>query len=1016
MEKKTKVKKTKKKVSTINKVSFIVTIFAILMLVGILVGTVGFMSLLKGRPELNIDDFNPTESTLILDENDNQIAELGSVIRQNVEYNDLPTSLIDAFVAVEDSRYFEHNGFDLPRFTKALITNLKSRSFGSGASTFTMQLVKNTYFVNDDAGTGATKSLQRKAQEIVLAIQLEKQSTKKEIFTNYINKLNFGGTSQNIRGVQKAAQYYFNKDVTQLTLPESAMLAGVINAPNAYNPYNNLELAQQRRDQVLYLMHYHGYISDNEYNLALKTNVEDFLVDQSLIKKNKDTSKGTPYQAYVDAVVDEVYNLTGLDPYTTGMVIHTYMNQEIQSLMDDIQAGNTDAFNYPDEEFELGSVCINNKTGEVIGILGGRNYAQGGSLLLNHATDQKKQPGSSIKPLLVYSQAFEVLGWSTSHVVEDRPLKYIGTDIPIGNSNNTFAGQVTLKYAVGMSLNTPAISTIRELQEAKGDAYLVSYLQSMGFTIDSKDFDEQYAIGGKGLQVSCEELAGAYAAMLNGGSYITPHTVKKIEFMTDRETITPSYTSKQIISEQSAYLTDVLLKNNVEGGYANLMGIFKDDYSVYAKTGTTNYGSEGADYGIPNGAMKDGWVVAGSSEYTVATWTGYEKMQKDKISYMPASVYNINIKGKVTNLILDKTVDLYGDPDDIAKPSGISNITHIIATFPYAATVDGMDDDYVISGQIKSDSKYATLVSAKTATISDMTGTPKATLSGYDLNLEWPTYPNADQLEDHDDTYDISLKKSDGSILVAAEGTRLFDYSWLYGTVVYKADIYVDNNKIDTVVSNDGNTTYEIKSALRASGSNNPKVEVVFYYAFESSDKKSNTKSVEISANTASTFAFPDTLSPSTMESKLKDGGIVTITTVETKDGATSSNDGQVKEVKITKSSNSVSVYTPGTNSGDSITVNVFNSSAIIYVYKYDFSVSITKSNDEKTLTSSVTDADSYEWKITHNNVTTTDTTSGSSITLSESGDYEIKLKVTKNQHTAEATTTATVAGASSTD
>lgn len=983
MEKKTKVKKIKKKINKLNLISVIVTVIAILMLLGVLVGSVGFMSLIKGRPELNIDDFNPTESTIILDKDDNQIAELGSVIRQNVEYNDLPTSLIDAFVAVEDSRYFEHNGFDLPRFTKALITNIRSMSFGSGASTFTMQLVKNTYFVNDDAGTGATKSLQRKAQEIVLAMQLEKQSTKKEIFTNYINKLNFGGTSQNIRGVQKAAQYYFGKDVIDLTLPESAMLAGVINAPNAYNPYNNLKLAQERRDQVLYLMKYHGYINETEYELALKTNVEDFLVDSSLNKNNGDGSIGTPYQAYVDAVVDEVYSLTGLDPYTTGMVIHTYMNKDIQDLIDDIQAGNTDVFTYPDENFELGSVCINNRTGEVIGILGGRNYSRGGSLLLNHATYQKKQPGSSIKPLLVYSQAFEVLGWSTSHVVEDRPLKYIGTDIPIGNSNNTFAGQVTLKYAIGMSLNTPAISTIRELQEAKGDAYLVSYLQSLGFNIDANDFDEQYAIGGKGLQVTCEQLAGAYAAMLNGGNFIAPHTVKKIEFMSDRESITPSYTSKSVISEQAAFLTDEMLKNNVEGGYPNLMGIFRDDYDVYAKTGTTNYGSEGGDYGIPNGAMKDGWVVAGSSEYTVATWTGYEKMQKDKISYMPASVYNINIKGKVTNLILDKTVELYGEPNDITKPSGISNITHIIATLPYAATVDGMDDEYITSGLIKSDSKYAKLVSAKTANIADMTGSPSADLKGYELSLSWPEYPNKDQLEDHDDTYDISLKKSDGSILVGATGTRLFDYSWLYGTVVYKADVYVDNSKIDTLVSTDGHTSLDIKSALRSSGSNNPKIEVEFYYAFKESDKKSNSKSVELTANTALSIKLPATQDANEIINYLK--GILGDDKVSTNvvSTNTSSDNGKVESIKIYKSSSDSAGTTYSAGNASSIEVNAFSAKAVVNIYSYKATISISETASSVIASTNAPDDTEVKWYITHiDDTTSTETTtvtSGSS-------------------------------------
>ena len=923
--------KAKKKVDKTNVAAIIVSVIALLGLTAVLAGCVLIVTMLKDKPQLSLDDFNNAESSIILDRNGEQISELGTVLRQNVEYEDLPTSLIDAFVAVEDSRFFSHNGFDIPRFVQAIFSNLKTMSFSQGGSTFTMQLIKNTYFVDDEAGQGAAKSVERKVQEIALALELETKSAKKDIFINYLNKINFGGTSQNIRGVQKASQYYYGKDVSELNLPEAAMLAGVINSPYLFNPFNYLEYAQERRDEVLYLMHYHGYISDSEYAWALSTKVEDFLYNSS--ENHRGANEGIPYQAYVDAVVEEVYDVTGLDPYTTPMVITTCMDKNVQQLMDKIQAGEVDGyFEYPDDEFEVASLCINNSTGEIVGILGGRNYADGGALLLNHATEQYKQPGSSIKPILDYVQAFEVLGWSTSHVITDQPTTYIGTDYIIANSINTYAGDVTLEYAVAMSLNTPAIQTIRQLQDAKGDAYLVDYMQKMGFNIDANDFDEQYAIGGKGLQVSCEQLAGAYATLFNNGYYNKPHTISKIEFLSDKAPYTAKTESYNLLSEQSCFLMSELLKHNVTGGYPNLMGLFRNDtYSVYAKTGTTNWGTEGAAYNIPNGSIKDGWVVAGTSEYTVATWMGYEKAQKDKISYMPISVYNQNIKGKITKLILDQTVKSYGVPEDIEKPSGISKITHIIGTFPYAATVEGMDEEYITSGYINSNSKYANLVKPEGASVENMTGEPKVTLSGTSLHLEWPKYPNEDALEVAEDTKDISLYKSDGTKVLDVKGKRIFDYSWIYGPIQYKADIYVNGNRIDTVTSGDGDKNYDLGNNISTD------IKVDFYYGYEKSDEKSNVVTKSVDASSVQEIRFTsDNLD--NVKSILNNYGI----SYNVVDGdASAINYGKVQNVTIKANGQEKTLSI----NGDGWTTNFQGASATICTYK-DATLSITPSTD----------------------------------------------------------------------
>ena len=825
-----KTKKAKKKINKENLLAIILSSIALLGLILLVAGIITIFVLLKDSPEFDLSDFNSIESSIVYDKDGNQIYELGNVIRKNVEYDEIPNVLIDALVAVEDSRFYEHNGFDVPRFTRAFIDNLRTRSFGQGGSTLTMQLVKNTYFVNDEQGQGAAKSIKRKVQEIALAMKLENNASKREIITNYLNKQNYGGTNQNIRGIQKACQYYFGKDVKELNLPEAAMLAGVLNSPYTYNPFNQIEdYAQERRDEVLYLMNYHGYISDSEYKLALATRVEDFLV--STTNNTRGANEGLPYQAYIDYVISEVYQVSGLDPYSTAMRIHTSMDPNVQKLMDNIQKGEVDDyFTYPDDEFEVASICVNNKTGEIIGILGGRNYADGGALLLNHATDQYKQPGSSIKPILDYAQAFEVLGWATSHAVVDQRLTYAGTDIAITNSTGRYDGQVTLKYAVGMSLNTPAISVIRELIEKKGNNYLVDYMTDMGFDIDLSDFDEQYGIGGKGLNVSCLQLAGAYGALMNEGYYTKPHAITKIEFLNEKAPIIPTYEKKKTISEQSCFLMSELLKNNVEGGYPNLMGIFKnDDYKVYAKTGTTDWGSDGAAYNIPVGSIKDGWVVGCTSEYAVATWMGYEKGQKNKISYMTYDVYNKNIKGKITKLILDKAASIYGNPSPIEKPSGISTIRHISKIgLPYVAPISGMDEKYIVSGYINSESQYVNLASPASVSVENIDeGSTKISMDGTKISIKWPEYPKPEQLNDENDEDD--------------HNGVLFNYAWVYGGVKYKADVTIyDRNdkevKTLSYIQDSNSLSEDLKDYL------NPGYTVTAsaYYGFKNQDINSN--------------------------------------------------------------------------------------------------------------------------------------------------------------------------------
>ena len=239
-------------------------------------------NMLSDKPELNITDFISQETSHIYDANGNVISEFGDFLRDNITYDQIPDCVIDAFLAAEDARFFQHQGVDIPRFTKIAIDYVTTGSTFSGGSTFTMQLVRNTYFSIEDGENAVERerTLRYKVQQTFLVLELEELMGKKDIFMLYINKLNFG---KHIRGLQKAAQYYFGKNCTELNTAEAALLAGIINLPNLYNPYTNLDYSTERRNEVLDLMVRHGYITEEECVLAKAVKVENMLVGEGYI-------------------------------------------------------------------------------------------------------------------------------------------------------------------------------------------------------------------------------------------------------------------------------------------------------------------------------------------------------------------------------------------------------------------------------------------------------------------------------------------------------------------------------------------------------------------------------------------------------------------------------------------------------------------------------------------------------------------------------------------------------------
>ncbi|NCC55359.1 MAG: penicillin-binding protein, partial [Erysipelotrichia bacterium] len=413
-------KNTKKKMTKRSIVNAICIVFLSLCVIGSSIAFVLVQNILsKSEVMEKLDGLYSESSTEIYDLDGNVITTLANTdgVRENIAYEDIPQVVIDAFLSIEDSRYFKHSGFDLPRFIKSGWVNVISGGIAQGGSTLTMQLVDVKLFPDASGNDSLVQKLEQKVVEIFKSMDIEARLDKEQILEYYLNSINFGGPA---RGIQKGAQYYFGKDAKNLNLTEAAFLAGVINAPGSYNPYyantnpeikTYLQRASERRNQVLYQMNNHGYISDDEYKLALSTDLS--------LQLNGETAFSTDsYASIIKVVVDETREKTGKDPYTTPMKIYTTISKESQELADKILNG--EVVNFPNERIQTGFTLMDNQTGAILAIGGGRGYSLDSQY--NHGYYFDHQIGSTAKPIVEYAAAFEDLGYSTEQTFEDTPI------------------------------------------------------------------------------------------------------------------------------------------------------------------------------------------------------------------------------------------------------------------------------------------------------------------------------------------------------------------------------------------------------------------------------------------------------------------------------------------------------------------------------------------------------------------------------------------------------------------
>ena len=544
--------------------------------------------------------------TIVYDVNNNEVAKLGNEVGENLETADIPQQMQDAILATEDNRFFEHGAVDYRRLVGAVVSNLTSGFGSQGASTISQQLIKRT-FLDDN------KNIKRKVQEAYLAYKLEQNYDKETIFTMYVNRIYY---SDGVYGLKTAAKYYYNKDISQLTLPQMALLAGMPQHPNTYNPYDNPEAAKARRDTVLYLMQYHDKITKEEAESAKQTNIMDGIVsrnsDERVILSSEFDSK---YTGYMNQIVNELKNSKEYKDYegdvlNLGLKIYTNFDPKIQSSLSDSITSNAVGIK---QASNVAMVVLNNENSGIAAIYGGKNQTFNG---YNIATQAKLQPGSAIKPILAYGPAVEYLNWGSDHIINDSKIQ--GTFIQ--NWDRQYHGNITINNALMMSYNIPAVKTYQEV----GFDRVKQYASRVGMSVTDDSLTTP--IGGSGDGYSPLQMAAAYVPFSNNGYYATPKAIKKVYDSEGSEIKSFSIDDrKQVIKDSTAYIMTSMLRN-VVNGTATSSRISGADMAV--KTGTTTFGeAEAEKYNFDiNNYSKDSWVVGYTSNYTLAVWQGFDSI------------------------------------------------------------------------------------------------------------------------------------------------------------------------------------------------------------------------------------------------------------------------------------------------------------------------------------------------------------------------------------------------------
>lgn len=691
-------KKEKKKKKVWKKLLFI---FLILCIFAILAFCAFWAYIVANAPKFKPEELYHQEASTLFDKDGKEFAKLGAENREIISYDDLPEVLIDAIVATEDSRFYQHNGVDLPRFAKATIQTLLGGSNAGGASTLTMQLVKNHY-------TSTQRSLTRKFTDIYMAVyEVEKKYTKEEILEFYVNAPYLGGGSY---GVEQACKTYFGKSAKDINLAEAALIAGLFQSPGGDDPTRYPEKAEKRRQIVLKLMERHGYITKEEKEAASKLTVDKLLVK----KDNDNTSDKNEYQGFIDTVIEEL-NDDGIDPYKTAYNIYTTMDRDKQNYINDIMNGKT--WDWKDEKVTAGIAVVDVNNGELVAIGAGRNKNK--ERTLNTATQLKKQIGSTAKPIFDYSVGIEYENWSTYEPFSDENITYSdGTSL--SNWDGSYMGYLTLRNALAQSRNTSAVKAFKKNKNGN----IKEVVTKLGLHPD-ETLHQAHAIGGYGGE-NVVTMAAAYATFANNGEYNSPHSYTKVVNKNNNEETKKQVTTNKVFSPQTAYMMTDLLKSSAKvglGGYSNINGA-----TYGAKTGTSNFSDKDKkNLKLPNSAIADYWVSGTSPDYAISVWYGYEVPNKEYHNSFGTS-YHERLFQKVGKGIFKKN-------STFKNPGGVSSVSVESETYPAKLPSEYTPKGLIVTELFKTGTE-PTERSERFSKLANVTNL-SSSVSGNELTLSW---------------------------------------------------------------------------------------------------------------------------------------------------------------------------------------------------------------------------------------------------------------------------------------
>ena len=609
--------------------------------------------------ESDASTFKAEQTSIVYDANGNEIKKLkGTKDVHYLEYDDIPDAAKLAIISVEDKNFTSHRGIDIEGIARAVLSLIRNKGeITMGGSTITQQLARNI-FLNFET------TYSRKIQEMFIAVALEQKYSKEQILEFYLNNVYF---SNGYYGIESAAEAYFNKDANDLSISQIAFLCAIPNSPSRFDPYDHPEATMERRDKILKNMYEEGYISQAQYDRSIAEEIkvlpkketesndyaETYIIKcatESLMKANgfefKTTFRTTSEEEKYDEEYEEMYSNCKQSLYTGGYRIYTSIDMDLQKQLQESVSSKLSMFTEKTDDgiykVQGAAVTIDNETGRVAAIVGGREEDQEG-YGLNRAYQSFRQPGSAIKPLLVYAPALEK-GYTPYSTVDDSRMT--GEDA-VSNAGYSYSGSISLRRAVQKSSN---VATYRLYQEL-GPENCLEYLENMNFKgLDPKDYKyDTTCLGGFTNGTTVVEMAAGYATLANDGKYRTPTCIVKITD-SDKNVIVPDeQKSHDIYSTNAARMMTDVLESCVTASYATASGCKLDvDMPAACKTGTTsNY--------------VDGWLCGYTPYYTTAVWVGmdvYQSVDNLKGNTYPAYIWK-NFMDKAHQLLERKEFDTY---------------------------------------------------------------------------------------------------------------------------------------------------------------------------------------------------------------------------------------------------------------------------------------------------------------------------------------------------------------------